>query len=99
MGLGILTTMMDSGLHDRVGGGFHRYSVEPTWRIPHFEKMTCDNAQLMGLFARASVLDDSESRSADFQTAARRTADWFLEEMRIEDSTGTLIGYATANRR
>ena len=54
--LEILTAMMDSGLHDRVGGGFHRYSTDAAWRVPHFEKMTYDNAQLMGLYARAAAL-------------------------------------------
>ena len=58
--LAILTAMMDSGLHDRVGGGFHRYSTDAAWRVPHFEKMTYDNAQLMGLYARAAALISAE---------------------------------------
>ena len=92
----ILTAMMDSGLHDRVGGGFHRYSVDRYWRVPHFEKMTYDNSQLMGLFARASVLTDDAALSRDFLTTAVNTADWFLREMRIYSSDEKLLGYATA---
>src|SRR5262249_40063792 len=39
------------GIHDHLGGGVHRYSTEPTWSVPHFEKMLNDNAQLLGLYA------------------------------------------------
>ena len=38
--------MAYGGMYDQVGGGFHRYSVDAKWRIPHFEKMLYDNAQL-----------------------------------------------------
>ena len=44
------------GIHDHLGGGFHRYSTEPTWSIPHFEKMLYDNAQLLKLYAQAYEL-------------------------------------------
>jgi uncharacterized protein YyaL (SSP411 family) len=39
------------GIHDHLAGGVHRYSTEPTWSVPHFEKMLYDNAQLLGLYA------------------------------------------------
>ena len=48
-----LDEMAYGGIHDHLAGGFHRYSTEPTWSIPHFEKMLYDNAQLVGLYARA----------------------------------------------
>ena len=96
MAVEILTAMMDSGLYDRVGGGFHRYTTDEIWRVPHFEKMTCDNAQLMGLYARASTLIPRGPLSADLLSAARSTGDWFLEEMRIERSDGGFLGYATS---
>jgi hypothetical protein len=41
------------GVYDHLSGGFHRYSIEPTWSIPHFEKMLYDNAQLLGIYAEA----------------------------------------------
>jgi uncharacterized protein YyaL (SSP411 family) len=57
-----LTTTLDAmafgGIHDHLGGGFHRYSTEPTWSIPHFEKMLYDNAQLLGIYAEAYRLTD-----------------------------------------
>ena len=48
-----LDAMALGGICDHLGGGFHRYATEPTWSIPHFEKMLYDNAQLLGLYARA----------------------------------------------
>jgi uncharacterized protein YyaL (SSP411 family) len=44
----MLNAMAIGGIHDHLGGGMHRYSTEPTWSVPHFEKMLYDNAQLVG---------------------------------------------------
>ncbi len=55
--LGRLSATLDAialgGLHDHVGGGFHRYTVDRTWSVPHFEKMLYNNAQLLKVYARA----------------------------------------------
>jgi uncharacterized protein YyaL (SSP411 family) len=48
-----LEKMALGGIYDHVGGGFHRYSTERTWTVPHFEKMLYDNAQLLEIYARA----------------------------------------------
>jgi hypothetical protein len=48
-----LDAMAAGGIHDHLGGGFHRYTVEASWSVPHFEKMLHDNAQLLALYARA----------------------------------------------
>src|SRR5229473_29054 len=48
-----LNAMAFGGIHDHLAGGFYRYSTEPTWSIPHFEKMLYDNAQLLRLYAGA----------------------------------------------
>ncbi len=48
-----LNKMAEGGIYDQLGGGFHRYSTERTWTIPHFEKMLYDNAQLVELYAEA----------------------------------------------
>jgi uncharacterized protein len=49
--LGIVTKTLDAatkgGIHDQVGGGFHRYAIDPAWQIPHFEKLDYVNAQLL----------------------------------------------------
>ncbi len=46
-----LGAMADGGMYDQLGGGFHRYSVDERWRIPHFEKMGVDNAELLRAYA------------------------------------------------
>ncbi|EXJ93535.1 hypothetical protein A1O1_01927 [Capronia coronata CBS 617.96] len=56
MSLHTLLAMSRSGLRDQLGYGFHRYSVTPDWNLPHFEKMTCDNAQLLGCYCDAWAL-------------------------------------------
>ncbi len=48
-----LDKMAAGGIYDHLGGGFHRYSTERTWTVPHFEKMLYDNAQLVELYAEA----------------------------------------------
>src|SRR5262249_51219036 len=48
-----LDRMAEGGIYDQLGGGFHRYSTERTWTVPHFEKMLYDNAQLAETYATA----------------------------------------------
>jgi uncharacterized protein len=72
-----LMRMAQGGLFDQLGGGFHRYSVDERWEIPHFEKMLYDNAQLVRIYAQAAVATGESA----FTGAARRTADWMLQEM------------------
>lgn len=76
-----LDAMATGGLHDWVGGGFHRYSVDGQWRIPHFEKMLYDNAQLAWLYLEAAVAFDSDH----YRKVAVRTLDYLLREMRAPD--------------
>lgn len=52
--------MMKGGIYDHLGGGFHRYSVDRYWRIPHFEKMLYDNGQLATVYAEAYELTGRE---------------------------------------
>ncbi|MFG1530411.1 MAG: DUF255 domain-containing protein [Thermoplasmata archaeon] len=49
-----LRQMADGGIYDQIGGGFHRYSVDEAWHIPHFEKMAIDNAALLDLYLEAA---------------------------------------------
>ena len=48
-----LTKMARGGMYDQIGGGFHRYSVDAVWLVPHFEKMLYDNAQLARCYLHA----------------------------------------------
>jgi uncharacterized protein YyaL (SSP411 family) len=50
-----LTKMACGGIYDHLAGGFYRYTVDEAWKIPHFEKMLCDNAQLISLYAHAYI--------------------------------------------
>ena len=58
-----LDAMAEGGIHDQLGGGFHRYATEPTWSVPHFEKMLYDNAQLLRLMPRAKSRTTKRSRA------------------------------------
>src|SRR5262245_20573359 len=49
--------MAEGGIYDQIGGGFHRYSTERTWTVPHFEKMLYDNSQLVELYSEAYRTD------------------------------------------
>ncbi len=66
------------GIHDHVGGGFHRYTVDDKWRVPHFEKMLYDNAQLASVYLAAYQATGRE----DFAAVARSTLDYLAREMR-----------------
>ncbi len=72
-----LERMMRGGIYDHVGGGFHRYSVDRMWRIPHFEKMLYDNGQLATVYAEASIL----LKRPDFARVADETCDFVLREL------------------
>jgi uncharacterized protein len=64
-----LDSMASGGLHDQVAGGFFRYSTEPTWTVPHFEKMLYDNAQLGTLYLEAAAaLDEPRYRNIGLDT-------------------------------
>ncbi len=72
-----LTRMAEGGLYDQLGGGFCRYSVDPYWMIPHFEKMLYDNGQLLAVSAQAAVA----TGDALYRRITAETADWLLREM------------------
>ena len=78
MALRTLSAMASGGIHDQVGGGFARYSVDPTWTVPHFEKMLYDNA----LLARAYLHGFQRSGEPRLEEVCRDTLDWALREMR-----------------
>jgi hypothetical protein len=72
-----LTKMAKGGIYDQLGGGFHRYSVDDRWLVPHFEKMLYDNALLARLYLDAGrALGEPE-----FLNVAREILDYVLREM------------------
>ena len=70
--------MMMGGILDHVGGGFHRYSVDRYWKIPHFEKMLYDNGQLTTVYSEAYQITGRE----DFRQVVEEMVAFVLSEMR-----------------
>jgi uncharacterized protein len=77
MALGTLHAMARGGIHDQIGGGFARYSVDDSWTVPHFEKMLYDNA----LLARAYLHGFRTSGEPALLDVCRDTLGWALREM------------------
>ena len=76
-----LDQMASGGIRDHVGGGFHRYSVDRFWKIPHFEKMLYDNAQLASVYAEAYALTGKPT----YRRVAEELLDFTLREMQSDE--------------
>jgi hypothetical protein len=74
-----LDGMAAGGMYDLAGGGFHRYSVDKQWLVPHFEKMLYDNALLVPAYLHAWLLTGEEG----YREVAERTLDYMLRELRL----------------
>jgi hypothetical protein len=76
-----LDAMADGGIHDQLGGGFHRYSTDARWLVPHFEQMLYDNAQLARVYLHAwQVTGD-----ARYRDVATGTLDYLIRELTTDD--------------
>ena len=82
--------MAKLGLRDQVGGGFFRYTVDPDWQMPHFEKMLYDNVQLAELYLEAARVRGEPA----YETVARDTLDFLLRQM--WDDHGAFISSLSA---
>jgi uncharacterized protein len=82
-----LDGMALGGMHDLVGGGFHRYSVDAVWLVPHFEKMLYDNALLATAYLEAAAVTGEER----YARVASDTLDFLLRDMRLPEG-----GFASA---
>ncbi len=87
MALKTLKAMAEGGIHDQLGGGFHRYSVDARWRVPHFEKMLYDQAQLASVYLTAWQLSQ--------EPVYRETAESILHYVR-ETMTSPNGGFYSA---
>ncbi len=72
-----LQKMATGGIYDQIGGGFHRYSVDAIWLVPHFEKMLYDNAQLSRVYLHAYQITGNRA----FRRIAEEIYDYILREM------------------
>jgi uncharacterized protein len=89
--LAMVTTTLDGmaagGMYDLVGGGFHRYSVDAEWLVPHFEKMLYDNALLATTYLHAWVVTGEER----YRSVVEQTLEYMLRELRLPEG-----GFASA---
>ena len=76
-----LNVMADGGIHDQIGGGFHRYATDADWLVPHFEKMLYDNAQLARVYLHAYQVTGEPC----FREVAESTLDYLVRDMRTPD--------------
>jgi uncharacterized protein YyaL (SSP411 family) len=81
MNLFTLRKMAAGGIHDHLGGGFHRYSVDGFWHVPHFEKMLYDQAQLAVAYLEAFQI----TREPVFEEVARDTLDYVRRDMTAKE--------------
>ena len=72
-----LNNISDGGIYDHLGGGFARYSVDADWKVPHFEKMLYDNAQLISLFSKAFQL----TKNPEYKTIVEETTGFIFREL------------------
>ena len=78
-----LDAIVAGGLHDQVGGGFHRYAVDVGWRAPHFEKMLYNQGLLIQCFTQAWQI----TGKADYLRAVERAVEYLRRDMMLEDGT------------
>jgi uncharacterized protein YyaL (SSP411 family) len=81
MALFTLRKMAAGGMHDHIGGGFHRYSVDRYWHVPHFEKMLYDQAQLAVAYLDAFQI----TRDKQYESVARDILDYVARDMTSKD--------------
>jgi hypothetical protein len=86
-----LTKMARGGIYDQLGGGFHRYSTDARWLVPHFEKMLYDNALLSQVYLHAHLV----TGEAFYRGIAEETLDYLVREMR--DADGGFYGSQDAD--
>ena len=77
-----LQAIIKGGIFDPIEGGFYRYTVDSNWRIPHFEKMLYDNAQLLSLMAQAYKRD----KNPEFKNRSRAIKSFL--DLRLLNDTG-----------
>jgi len=83
-----LKKMARGGVYDQLAGGFHRYSVDERWLVPHFEKMSYDNSELLKNYLHAIPLAQNENWEAPFTDTATNIVLWVNEVLSDQDNGG-----------
>lgn len=81
MALKTLDEMARGGIHDQIGGGFHRYSTDDQWLVPHFEKMLYDNALLLWAYTEAFQI----TGHTDYQRIVKSTANYLARDLQSRE--------------
>jgi uncharacterized protein len=76
-----LEAMVRGGIHDHLGGGFHRYATDDQWKVPHFEKMLYDQAQLLTAFTETWLI----TKNPLYQQTAEDIIDYVLRDLRVPE--------------
>ncbi|MFC1564129.1 thioredoxin domain-containing protein [candidate division KSB1 bacterium] len=87
-----LENMAAGGIYDHVGGGFHRYSVDQYWHVPHFEKMTSDNAELLRNYLELYRI----TGNTKYRKTAEGIIDWYERDM-TDKQTGGFFAHQDAD--
>ncbi len=86
-----LTAMARGGIHDHLGGGFHRYAVDARWVVPHFEKMSYDNSELLRAYLHAALAPGSPSGAGSpgppggYRAVIEGIAGWVMEVLALPE--------------
>jgi len=83
-----LEKMARGGVYDQLAGGFHRYSVDERWLVPHFEKMSYDNSELLKNYLHASKTSEKHDWEASFSEVAERIVLWVMSDLSDRDKGG-----------
>ena len=83
-----LEKMARGGVYDQLAGGFHRYSVDEKWLVPHFEKMSYDNSELLKNYLHVSQISETRDWEASFTEVAERIVLWVTEVLSDQQNGG-----------
>jgi uncharacterized protein len=83
-----LEKMARGGVYDQLAGGFHRYSVDERWLVPHFEKMSYDNSELLKNYLHASRLSAKRNWEASFSDTAKSIVLWVNKVLSDQENGG-----------
>ena len=93
-----LRNIAEGGIHDQLGGGFHRYSVDERWQIPHFEKMLYDNALIIRVYFDAYRI----TKDQFFKNIAEKSLNYqrriLKESLRMEEKSSSQSVWRGRNR-
>jgi len=83
-----LEKMAKGGVYDQLAGGFHRYSVDERWLVPHFEKMSYDNSELLKNFVHAAQVSEKHDWEASFSDTAEGIILWVNQVLSDQENGG-----------